>query len=991
MLLTKKISVGYIPVLLIFLSLACINSGSGQKMNDLIIGFENPPVDARPKSFWTWANGNFDLHQISVEMKEAKEKGMGGFDIWDVGNLADLENKVPAGPPFMGEESVKAIVHTIKEAGKYELELGLILASSWNNGGSWIEPRHGVMGILDTTIIVKGNQSIHLKLPFPGLPKITGYGQKPLLDTLENGLPTYYEDIAVLAIPKGKTNIFNNEILNLSDAFSGEILACQLPEGEWEITRYVCTGLGVPLKRSSPNSNGRMIDHFSKEAQQTHLQFFMDKLTPYFGNNFQNTALKYLYNDSYEIKGSVWTPKMIAEFKARRGYDMTEYLPVLDGKIVENKEITKRFLYDYTQTLSDMMVENHYQFGKEYCNRYGLGYYAEGGGPGPPIHDVPVESIKALGALTVPRGEFWYDYAHYDEDGFNSLLFIKGAASASHLYNQKYVEAESFTTLYHFQTSWNDLKPYADEAFCEGLNRIVFHTGTHSPGEFGKPGYLYGFGTHVNVRQTWWPKARAWNDYLSRCSYLLQQGNFIGDILYYYGDTAPNFAKQRHIKPDLGFGYDYDVINTEKLLELEVKNGKLSLPHGQEYALLVLPDKKDMPLHVIEKVEDLLQNGALVSGIKPTEIPGLHDYKEKERQLNLLAEKLWQGIDGNSKGFNQVGKGKLYCGVPQREILGSHGIFPDFMFKGQDDSTALNFIHRRLNQTDIYFVRNTKNTPATAECVFRVKDKIPELWIPETGKVIDDLIFYQQGDSTRVALSFEPDDAFFIVFKEPTSGTVQQKIYKNGKLIFPSSSKYCELDAYNVKLSTFAGPGNYVIEKGNENSLSMKIGETDVFEISGTWKLSFPEGFGAPGSAEFPQLISWTESSVPGIKYFSGIARYEIEFDFEKINKNKRYLLSLGHVKDLADIKLNGDSLGVIWHPPFEMDITNHLREGKNQIAIEVANLWNNRLVGDGELPEEEKVTNTNIVNGPTAWKDPWPEVPLIESGLLGPVVIKIQ
>lgn len=451
--------------------------------------FQNPPLDARPKLFWRWATGNFDLQQISIEMKESKEKGMIGFDIWDVGSLADLENKVPAESPFMGEDSVKAIVHTINEAGKYEMELGLIPASSWNNAGSCIEPRYGVMGILYTPIIVKENQTIHLKLPLPDLQKITGYGQKNLLDTLGNGLPTYYEEIAVLAIPKGKTNISNNEILNLSDAFSGEILVCQLPGGEWEITRYVSTDLDVSLKRPSPNSNGLMIDHFSKEAQQSHLKFLMDKLTPYFGNNFQNTTLKYLYNDSYEVKGSFRIPKMI--------------------------------------------------------------------------------------------------------------------------------------------------------------------------------------------------------------------------------------------------------------------------------------------------------------------------------------------------------------------------------------------------------------------------------------------------------------------------------------------------------------------EKTNENSLSMKIGETDFFEISGTWKLSFPKGFGAPQSAEFPQLISWTESSVPGIRYFSGIARYEIEFDFEKINKNKSFLLNPGDVKDLADIKLYGDNLGVIWHPPFEMDITNHLREGKNQMAIEDANLLNKHLVGDDKLPGKRRVTNTNIVKGPIAWMKPWDEVPLKEFGLMETVVIK--
>ena len=976
---------------LTFLAFFLVLSGFAQtqsnNLQELREGFEDPPIHARPKGFWCWINGNFDLERITQELEQSKANGMGGYDIWDVSPISDVESKVSAGPPFMGKESTDAIVHAIKEATRLNLELGLMVASSWNSGGSWVKPEHGVMGILDTAIVVNSGSQMSEKFPFPELPDYDAYGLETLIRKDEKGLPSYYKEVAVLAMPNAPEPD-TSEIIDLSGNFKNGKLDWEIPEGEWRIVRYVCTNLGTPLKRPSANSNGMMIDHFSKAAQEAHLKFFIDKLHQGVGD-LGGSALKYLYNDSYEIKGPVWTPNMPLEFEARRGYSIIPFLPALKGKIVQNPEVTKRFLYDYRMTLSDLAVDNHYKFGVEFCNRYGLGYHAEGGGPGPPMHDVPVESIKALGALTVPRGEFWHKYPKYDSEGFDSHWFVKGIASAAHLYNQTFVEAESFTSLLHWQESWQDLKPTADQAFCEGLNRVVFHTSTHSPDEFGSPGYVYGFGTHMNTRQTWWPKSRAWIDYLARNSYLLQQGNFVGDILYYYGDQAPNFAKQRHVDPSLGFGYDYDVINTEKLLELIVVDGKITLPHGQEYALLVLPDQKTMPLHVLQKIEELLHNGALVTGPKPERIPGLLNYRENEHQLNFLADKLWKGLSADSKGKNQIGKGNLYVGIPQRAILFENGVFPDFSFKGQDDSTELNFIHRRTAGTDIYFVRNKRNEPATAECVFRVKNKVPQIWVPETGEIIDNLIYRDEVDSIRVTLNFGPHDSFFIVFTDEEGKPISE-VYKNGNKLFPADGDFAKHIGYLPQQGIFPKDGEFklVFDSGEEYKIHVNPSEEKA--VSGTWKLSFPTGWGAPEAIETDELKSWTEFGNDGIKHFSGVAKYETNFSLDEVDPQKKYLLDLGDVRELAEVWLNGKPLGIAWHKPFQIDVSDAVETGKNHLVIDVVNEWNNRLVGDGKLPEEERVTKTNIVKGPKAWGQPWAQVPLKPAGLLGPVTIEI-
>ena len=982
-----KITNAFLLIVIILISCQTENDRQIEKQSlELREGFQDPPVSARPKGFWCWVNGNFDLDRITVELEESKANGMGGYDIWDVANLADYENKVPAGPSFMGEESTNAIVHAIKEATRLDLEIGLVVASSWNSGGSWIPAEHGVMGILDTTIIVNDQADLPEKFPFPKLPDYDPYKLKTLIDRDQEGLPKYYKEVAVLARPEQQV-IDTSKIINLTDQFKDGKLDWQVPEGEWKVTRYVCTNLGTPLKRPSPKSNGLMIDHFSREAQEYHLQYFIDKLEPELGD-LGETALKYLYNDSYEIKGPVWTPQLIREFKERRGYDMTPFLPVLEGMVVQNQEVTDRFLYDYRMTLSDMSIDNHYRFGKEFCNRYGIGYQAEGGGPGPPLHDVPVESIKALGALSVPRGEFWHKYPKFDAEGYDSHWFIKGIASAAHLYDQTFVEAESFTSLLHWQEGWQDLKPTADQAFCEGLNRVVFHTSTHSPDEFGSPGFVYAFGSHMNTRQTWWPKSRAWIDYLARNSYMLQQGNFAGDILYYYGDQAPNFAKQRHIDSTLGFGYDYDVLNTEKLLELEIKNGKMTLPHGQEYALLVLPDQETMPLKVLQKIEEMLNDGALITGPKPRRTPGLYNYQEQDKELKVIADRLWKGLDGNTSEFNEVGEGKLYWGALQRNILFENDIYPDFNFKGQDDSTSLNFIHRKTETADIYFVRNRRNEEVTAECVFRIQDKTPQLWIPETGEIVEDLIYRHEGDSIRLALNFAPYDAYFVLFTDDEQNEHVEEVIRNGQLIFPSTTKFARMYGYNPKTGLFAHEGDYKLNFNNGDVKELTVNSPENFTVNGKWKLTFPEGWKAPDVIELPKLISWTDSETDGVKYFSGIATYEIEFNFSTIDSDHKYILDLRDVRELADVWLNGDSLGVVWHKPFKIDISDVLKKGKNHLVIDVANEWNNRLVGDGNLPEEARVTNTNIVNGPKAWSEPWAQVPLKPAGLLGPVVI---
>ncbi len=929
-------------------------------------GFLNPPLSARPRAYWVWINGNISLSQIRRDLEEAKDKGMGGFDIFDVRAINDPEGIVPAGPAFLGPESLEAIDYAVRQAGRLGLELGLISSSSWNAGGSWIEPKHGQMALFYSQVTVTGPVHFTQILPFPKVLEKCPKGA--------DGLPVYYKEVAVLAFPKlvarnsghksqgtetqEKLITDASSVINLTSRLDEKgRLIWNVPAGEWVIMRLVCAHVGQHLYLPSPNSDGLIIDHFSAEATEMHFEYIAEKLRGQIGS-FENTALKFLYLPSYEIAsygdtGLVWTPKLVEKFEKYRGYDMTPYLPILFGRTVQDKETTERFLYDFRKTLSDLIIECHYAKAKEVSNKYGLALCSEAGGPGPPLHNCPVESLSALGALDILRGEFWNKH---------TTRMVKEIACAAHIYGKKIVDMEAFTGWQHWQEGPFEYKPLADRAMCGGTNLFTLHTFPHNPPEAGRPGWAYHGGTHMGPTRVWWPMAKPFIDYLSRCSYLLQQGLFVGDVCYYYGDKAPNFVPdrydhhppdfvpQRRLDPSLGSGYDYDVTNTDVILNrMDVKDGRIVLPDGMSYELLVLPDQQDMPLTVLEKLEKMVTAGATVVGRKPTGVAGLADYQRRSEKVRKLADKLWGSCDGEKVKEHSYGKGKIIQGRTLRQILQERSIGTDFSFVGQDEETDLDYIHRRTDSEDIYFVVNKNMRAEQVDCVFRVAGKVPELWMPDTGEMRKCTVYDFVEGGTKVSLQLAPAGSVFVVFRE-------------------------KADTSSIK------PDTTCVEA-----------EPTAIEITGPWDMRFPYGWGAPPITVFDELISWTQHNDDGIKYFSGIATYRKEFDIgaDMLGENKHLMLDLGRVRNMADVYLNGRHLGILWKEPFQVDVSRAAKVGKNWLVVEVANVWSNRIVGDTKLAKDKRYTRTNLPRALNSRHLPfvrWEEAPLLESGLLGPV-----
>ncbi len=434
------------------------------------------------------------------------------------------------------------------------------------------------------------------------------------------------------------------QILNITDQLdaSGR-LNWSVPEGKWTVMRFVCANTGERLKVPSPNSDGLATDHFNAEATRVFVQTIIDRLTPRLGN-LREAGIKQLYLPSYEVVGAKWTPDFLDQFQHYRHYDMTQYLPVFAGCIVESEEQTRRFLYDFEKTLGELLIDAYYRTASEAARRAGLGIEAEAGGPGPPVHQVPVDALQALGAIDEMRGEFW----PWRPDR-NGLWVVKETACAAHIYGHRRVHMEAFTGFHHWTDGPSFLKISADRAFCEGMNHVVWHTASHQPPEAGQPGWVYGAGTHLTPNLVWWPMAKPFLDYLARCSYLLQQGLFVGDVCYYYGDQGSNFVPPKHIDPALGYGYDYDVTNREVLLQrMTVQDGRITLPDGMQYELLVLPEREDIDLQVLQKLEQLVAQGATIVGPKPNRTGGLEGYPQRDQQVRQWADKLWGDCDGRT-------------------------------------------------------------------------------------------------------------------------------------------------------------------------------------------------------------------------------------------------------------------------------------------------------------------------------------------------------
>jgi hypothetical protein len=966
---------------LIAVLLFTINIGLyGQKGNNyetLANGFKNPPSSAQPIVYHWWLGGNVDTVRLKEEMVALKEAGISGFTMFEIGSRDTV--LVKAGPEFLGKESLETIKFAVEEAGKLGMELGLNTASSWNAGGKWITPEHAAKSIYYSQIELTGKSKQRNKVPFPKIPEKDPWGKTRLIEYGKDGKPVFYEEIAVLAIPAntGNGKLDTANIVNVSRYFDPkkETLNWKAPEGNWEILRFVCSNSGENLILPSRHSAGPIVDHYDAAATEFHFMYIINRLQSVLGD-LRNTALKSLYMASYEAKGFTWTTTLPAVFKEINGYDVDKFLPALFDAELFPANVHANFRADFQRTLSELMINNFYKKSREICNAHGLKNNCEAGGPGLPLHNVPVEPIKALGNLDIPRGEYWINHFRLNEQGIDILRVVKEVSAASHIYNRGIVEMEAFTSFQHWQEGPFEMKPWGDRAFCEGMNKVVVHGSTHNPPGTGFPGIVYHAGTHYNDKRVWWPKARPFNEYMARISYIFQEADFVADVLYYYGDTIPNYGGHKNSRFTVGPGYDYEIVNTEILLEATVKDNKVVLPRNNaQFSLLVIAEEYEINPQVLKKLDELASKGAVIVGPKPKKV--ITRWDRNDPNIGGLIDKLWV----NDRNFSG-GRGKIYGNAQPSQVLKSLNVVQDFNYPGMELNT-LDYIHYAKGDLDFYFIRNTTGEWISKECGFRQKSKSPEIWDPVSGEVVAAPVFIQQNEYINLPISLAPYGSIFVVFRQGNQNPAYNRVLYD---------QNPPLMSYTKDGILFWEEGKFEMESQNQVEVVHNfIGNR---KIEGAWEVFFPEGWGAPERAIFPELVSWTKSDNDGIKYFSGTATYKKSF-VNDIIANKlegaKIYLDLGDLSHVGEVWLNDQPLGITWAKPYRFDITDILKPGNNTLVVEVANTWSNRIVGDavkGEKYTSTNITNT-IVDGMPLIRLGWEDVPLIESGLLGPVTIK--
>jgi hypothetical protein len=766
---------------------------------------------------------------------------------------------------------------------------------------------------------------------------IQNWQEKALHRALHFSAPDTTPLLVDLPPEPGEEDARADEVLDLTPHLAGDgTLRWDVPAGDWEILRFGCTvGDRAKVSTSSDGWKGFALDVLDDGAFRRYWDAVVEPLLADAGP-LAGKTLKYLHTDSWEVDAINWTPTLREEFRRRRGYDLLPFLPVLAGRIVNSRDESNRVLHDFRKTLGDLAIDNHYRLFRDGARRHGLEIHPESGGP----HAVPIDAQHCLGFNDVPMSEFWaWSWRH--RVGDSNRFFVKQPASAAHTHGRRLVAAEGFTTIGpHWQeTLWDNLKPSFDHALCEGLNLLFWHAFVCSPEEEGLPGIQYFAGTHFNPNTTWWPRSGPFIAYLNRCQWLLQQGLFVADACYYYGDHVPNFAQLRRSDPaGVLPGYDYDVLTEETLLHrLSAQAGRLVLPDGMSYRVLALPKRAAISLPVLRRLKELVEAGATVVGPRPATATGWLDHARADAEVQRLAEALW-------------GAGRVVAHRPAREVLRAAGVPPDFEFAGPDAHTALDYIHRRDGEAEIYFVANRSNRAETVRCQFRVAGKAPELWDPVTGQRRFAAAYSEVGGRTTVPLEFPPFGSWFVVFREPAAA-------------HPATS---------------AGNFPRFEPRG---------------ELAGPWTAHFPVGMSAAERNDremqmshtravvFDPLQSWTGHTNAGIKFYSGAATYTKTFDLPASLRpgRGRVWLDLGSVRELAGVRLNGHDLGIVWTPPFRVDITDAMQPAGNSLLVEVINFWPNRIIGDQSLPPEQRFTRTNI-------RKLTRDTPLMESGLLGPV-----
>ncbi|GAA4815006.1 hypothetical protein GCM10023330_23630 [Litoribaculum gwangyangense] len=747
-------------------------------------GFKNPPNQAKARTWWHWISGNVSKSGITKDLEAMKAVGI------QEAQLFNVHLGFPQGPvKYLSEDWLDLFEFSAKEAQRLGLELAFHNSAGWSSsGGPWVTQEHAIQTVVFSKLELQGNQMFKGELPKP----------KTKFD--------YYQDIAVLAFPKPKAlvTIDGLDYKNLSERIRNHLLPddkeilldaiiqkeaiidltskltddgsleWNVPKGDWIILRLGHTPIGTTNRPAPPEAKGLEVDKMSKKALDAYwkegVQPIIDKLGDLIGTTVNNCLI-----DSYEVETTNWTSGFDVQFETLRGYDLTPYLPTLAGYFVESAEVSERFLWDFRRTIGDLIAENYYAHFAELCHKNGMKFSVE-------PYWGPFDNMQVGATGDIVMCEFWSGgYPFFDSSKFVS--------SIAHLNGSAIVGAESFTGIGGWDEHPAQLKTIGDRAWAEGITRFIFHTYVHQPWDVA-PGLALSYhGTDFNRLNTWWFQSKPYMDYIARSQFLLQQGTNVADVLVFTGESSPNTA---FLFPEIKtMGYDYDLIGSNKLSELFVKNGEICTPVGGKYKVLVLPESDWITPKTLKIVESLVKSGGRVIGNKPFKSPSLNNYPSCDDEVKMIANKLWDNNDIQPISISQY---------LQNENT------PDFTIEN-NNGDDINFIHRKTEEADIYFIANGKKQSKNLSCNFRVSGKQPEFWNAETGYISYPAVWKNNAEGIiTLPLSLDAEQSIFVVFQK-ASTSQNNLVSVKAELEYPKPEPLSNLKIMKAEYGTFLQEG----------------------------------------------------------------------------------------------------------------------------------------------------------------------------------------
>lgn len=763
------------------------------------------------------------------------------------------------------------------------------------------------------------------ELALSSVPRVERYKEKSLAKLFQSEVPAWDEylwreqpqaDDRSMAVQPG-------QVIDLSDKMTADgTLTWDVPEGEWTVLRTGMTPTGVVNEPACPDATGYEVDKLSRKHAEEHFDAYIGEILRRIPAD-ERKSFKLLVQDSYEVGGQNFTDDMIPVFKERYGYDPVPYLPVLSGVVVGSQHDSDAFLWDLRRFVADKISYDYVGGSREVAHKHGLTTWLENYGH----WGFPGEFLQYGGQADEVGGEFWADPPLGDIE--NRL-----ATSCAHIYGKKLTSSETSTSAGpSFVRTPSSLKQRMDRFFTYGVNNTVLHLYISQPSEDRLPGSNAWFGTEFNRNNTWFKHMDLYTQYIKRCNYMMRQGWYQADVAYFIGEDAPRMVGI--MEPWIPAGYQYEHMNAEVIMrDMTVKDGMLTLPHGVQFKVLVLPRRlKTMRPELLEKIERLILDGAIVMGPAPERSPSLQNQPEADRRVKEMAARIWGDVDGVNVKQRRYGKGMICDGLDFETLFAQLGYVPDCKVP---DGMNVYQGHQKDGDTDIYILSNQDNRALTMDVAFRVTGKQPELWDPVTGVIRKLPAFRQEEKTTVVPMKLDKNECVFVVFREkgePSATTLEAN--------------------YPAPLRTQ--------------------------EATGEWDVTFESAFKTPSPVRMATLYNLSDNANDSIRYFSGTATYTTSVNLDRTGRGEHMFMAFGNVGTMAKVYINGKYAGGVWTAPYRLDVTDFVKNGRNDVKVEVVNTWVNRIVGDMNLPESERETYlfVNHLNAKTT---------LPPSGIIGKV-----